>query len=515
MRVSRLLRSVRRSRPRSSLALDKHRRLLLGSGLCGLIALALSVGFVPNDAEVNPRRPAPALILDGINIVDVESGAIRKSMRVVIRDGRIASLERAHPRSPPLNRDDRVVNAAGQFLIPGLWDMHVHIDTTESWFFPLSIAAGVTSVRDMGGLLARTQNWKRGAGSGALRPTIIAAGPIVTGAVADTDSRLVRVATPTEGRRAVRTLLASGVDFIKVHDWLRRDAYLAIAGEARWRRAYIAGHLPIEADPADAVKARQRSIEHMGNGWAGLLLFASSDRALVDSLRTWAKKADGPGDLMKRFDARWQQHLASTFSPIRARRLCSTLAQGRVSLTPTTYFSAYLTLMPLDSAVVSDERLQYLPQPIREMTQFVVSPERFSPEAKNSPSVDVYKARAQLLRICRDEGVQILAGTDTGPYGPMIPGFSLHDELVRLVADGLSPLESLRAATINPARFFHALDTIGTISVGKRADLVLLDANPLDDIDNIRRIHSVVVGGLWVAREERRRMLETLVQTYR
>ena len=513
MRVSRLLRLVRPSRPRSSLALDNKRRLLFGSGLSGLTGLALAVGFVPS-AEVSTRR-SPALILDGINIVDVETGAIRKSMRVVIRDGRIASLERAQPRSPSLGRDDRVVPAAGQFLVPGLWDMHVHIDTTESWFFPLSIAAGVTSVRDMGGLLARTQNWKRRAGSGALRPTIIAAGPIVTGAVADTDSRLVRVGTPAEGRRAVRTLLASGVDFIKVHDWLRRDVFLALAEEARSRHAHIAGHLPIEVDPVDAVKARQRSIEHMGNGWSGLLLFASSDRALVDSVRTWAKKADGPGDLMKRFDAQWQQHLAATFSESRARLLCRTLAQGHVWLTPTTYFSAYLTSMPLDSAVLSDERLQYLPRPIREMTQFVVSPERFSAEAKNNPSTGVYRARAELLRICRNAGVQVLAGTDTGPYGPMIPGFSLHDELGRLVADGLSPLEALRAATINPARFFHALDTIGTIAVGKRADLVLLDANPLDNIDNIRRIRSVVVGGVWLEPEERRRMLASLVKTGR
>ena len=433
-------------------------------------------------------------------------------MRVVIRNARIASITPA--RAFAANVDDSVVDGRGKFLIPGLWDMHVHIDTTEAWFFPLSIAAGVTGVRDMGGLLSRIRQWKRPPPPGTLRPTIIASGPIMTGPVADTDSRLVRVGTPAQGSRVVDTLLDAGVDFIKVHDWLSRETYLAIATEARRRGSYVVGHLPIAVDPIDAVRARQRSIEHMGSGWSGLLLFASGDRRVIDSVSKWANVEAGTEGLMKHFTPSWQRRLANNFSSSRARTLCRTLADGGVWLTPTTYFSAYLTLMPLDSSLVRDQRLQYLPASVREMTQYVVPPERFARAARRSPNVQVYETRALLMRICRNEGVHLLAGTDVGPYGPMIPGFTLHDELARLVADGLTPLQALQTATINPARFFRAADTTGSIAPGKRADLVLLDANPLTNINNIRRINAVVVNGRLITSTERQQMLDSLKAAY-
>ncbi|HJQ09921.1 MAG TPA: amidohydrolase family protein, partial [Gemmatimonadaceae bacterium] len=152
---------------------------------------------------------------------------------------------------------------------------------------------------------------------------------------------------------------------------------------------------------------------------------------------------------------------------------------------------------------------------IREMTKYVVPPERFARAARRSPNVQVYETRALLMRICKNAGVRILAGTDVGPYGPMIPGFSLHDELERLVADGLSPAEALRAATINPARFFGAADTLGTIAPGKRADLVLLDANPLTNIRNVRRINAVIVNGTLVDSTLRQSVLDSLATAFR
>ena len=459
-------------------------------------------------------RRTGALILDHINVVDVERGQIRRDMRVVIRDGRIQTVE---PGRLPLRTEpgDTVVAETGKFLIPGLWDMHVHIDTTESWFFPLAIAAGVTSVRDMGSALSRSRAWIEAPRPGELRPTIIASGPIVTGPVADTDSRLVRVSSPEEGRRAVDTLVAHGFEFIKVHDFLDRDTYLAMGAEAESRYSYLAGHLPIAADPADAVAAHQRSIEHMGNGWSSLLLFASRDRSLNRAVREWAQSATGPGDVMKHFDEQWQSRLARSFSSARAADLCKALAAGGVALTPTTYFSAFLTLLPLDSAVVRDPRLEYLPRGVRDLTQYVVPAERFAPAAQKSAATKVYSVRAQLLRICHDEGVLILAGTDTGPYGPMIPGFSLHDELIRLVADGLSPMDALRAATINPARFLRRLRSTGTIAPGKTADLVVLEANPAVDIHNVSRIDAVILRGVLIDRAQRQRMLDSLAAAYR
>lgn len=480
----------------------------------GLVALAGLVSVAAFRAISAPSpQSAGTLIIDGVAVVDVVRGVVRSPMRVVLRNGRIAEVERA-PRTSALAEGDSAIDGRGKFLIPGLWDMHVHIDTTEGWFFPLSIAAGVTSVRDMGGLLSRVHQWKAPAKPGVLRPTIVAAGPILTGPVADTDSRLARVVTPAQAGRVVDTLIDRGVDFIKVHDWLSRESYLAVATEARRRGSYVAGHLPIAVDPVDAARARQRSIEHMGNGWSGLLLFASADRHLIDSVSKWANVEAGTSGLMKHFTPSWQRRVAGSFNLSRARSLCSTLARGGVWLTPTTYFSAYLTLMPLDSSIVRDPRLNYLPRSIRDLTQYVVPKERFARAARRSANIGVYEARAHLIRVCRDQGVRFLAGTDTGPYGPMIPGFSLHDELTRLVADGFTPLQALQAATINPARFFRATDTTGTVAPGKRADLVLLDANPLTNINNIRRINAVVVNGRLVTQADRQRMLDSLARVF-
>ncbi len=477
------------------------------SGLVQLLAPLCAALFVRSSAALG-QTPS-TVIIDGVSVVDVVRGVVRGPLRVVIRNNRIASIDRA-PRTALPPPADTVIDGRGKFLIPGLWDMHVHIDTSESWFFPLSIAAGVTSVRDMGGFLSRVHRWKQPAPPGVLRPTIIAAGPIITGPIADTDSRLARVASPAQASRIVDTLIDRGVDFIKVHDWLSRDSYLAVATEARRRGSYVVGHLPIAVDPIDAVRAHQRSIEHMGNGWSGLLLFASGDRHLIDSVSKWANVATGTAGLMKHFTRSWQRRLSDSFSPSRARSLCSTLAGGRVWLTPTTYFTAYLTLMPLNAALLRDPRLSYLPKYVRDMAPEVVPADRFARAARTSPDVSVYETRARLIRICRDQGVQFLAGTDVGPYAPMIPGFSLHDELERFVADGFTPIQALRAATINPARFFNAADTLGSVASGKRADLVLLDANPLTNINNVRRINAVIVNGILIDQSRRQQMLDSL-----
>lgn len=475
--------------------------------------LAAVVGF--SACERATSGTGERVMIDHVNVIDVSAGRTRGDMRVLIEGRRIVSVEPSGQGNGSVaSGGTRVLDGRGKFLIPGLWDMHVHIDTSERWFFPLSIAAGVTGVRDMGGHLTSARKWKEDTASLTPRPRIVASGPIVTGPVDDEDPRLVRVGTPTDGRRAVDSLLDGGVDFIKVHDWLDRATYLAVAAEAARRRSSIAGHLPVFVDPVDAANAGQRSIEHMGGGWNSLLLFASRDTTLVDSVRAWARTVKGPPGLMQKMTPQWHARVAAAFDTTRARALARDLARRGVWITPTTYFSAYLMLMPLDSAIARDERLSYLPPEVRDLTQYVVPGERFVRPTAQTAGMRLYAARARLLRIFLNEGVGILAGTDVGPYGPMIPGFSLHDELARLVADGLSPAEALRAATLNPARFLGLGDSLGTVTRGRVADLVLLDADPLADIRNVSRISAVIVGGKVVSSERRTQMLDSLRQRY-
>jgi len=446
------------------------------------------------------------------NVVDGRDPSPRRDQTVVVQGTRIVAAGPSTSVRVPAGSS--VIDARGKYLIPGLWDMHVHTTFIGGRdLLPLYVANGVTGVRDMAGDWDTLTAWRGEIARGTLAgPRMIVSGPYLEGGDVPVPHILTR--TPEEGRAGVDSLVKLGVDFIKVHDWLSRESYLAIATEARRRGSYVAGHLPIAVDPVDAVRARQRSIEHMGNGWSGLLLFASADRHLIDSVSKWANVEAGTEGLTKHFTRTWQRRLADSFSPSRARALCSQLAVGRVWLTPTTYFTAYLTLMPLDHALLRDPRLNYLPQSVRDVTQYVVPAERFARAARTSPNVSVYEVRARLIRICRDQGVQFLAGSDTGPYGPMIPGFSLHDELARLVADGFTPIQALRAATINPARFFNATDTLGTVAGGKRADLVLLDANPLSNINNVRRINAVIANGILVDSTRRQTMLDSLAAAF-
>ncbi|HEX6628196.1 MAG TPA: hypothetical protein VF105_09585, partial [Gemmatimonadaceae bacterium] len=146
-------------------------------GMLTALILWLSAGTLARQAGdvASNAGQSQSLIIDGASIVDVERGTVRPNMRVVVRGARIVGIGQAQPAAVP-SGDQNVVDGRGKFLIPGLWDMHVHIDTTEAWFFPLSIAAGVTSVRDMGGSLSRIREWKSPPKPGVLRPTIIAPG---------------------------------------------------------------------------------------------------------------------------------------------------------------------------------------------------------------------------------------------------------------------------------------------------------------------------------------------------
>jgi hypothetical protein len=455
----------------------------------------------------------PDLVLDHVNVVDVRTGETLDDRRVSIARGRIVGVSPA--TAPPTERaaSTRVLDLRGRYVIPGLWDMHVHIDTTEQWFFPLAVAAGVTGVRDMGGRLERVASWRRpssSADSMSLRPMVIAAGPIVTGAVDDPDPRVVHVSEPGRAAVVVDSLVAGGADFVKVHDWLTLDVYRALAARARSRGIQLAGHLPIEVDPAEAGAARQRSIEHLGNGWGLLSLHASANTALADSVRGWMRASRGPPDLVRHFTPAWYGRAAGAFDSARAAVLARQLARDSVWVTPTLYFSYWLQLAPLDSSIVNDARLGYLPASVRAMLPYLVPPERLRPLPDSASGVRFFRVQQALTRILAREGVGLLAGTDVGPYAPMIPGFSLHDELAQLVDAGLTPLAALRTATIEPARFLGRTDSLGQVAVGHRADLVVLDASPLVDIRNVTRVHTVVVGGTVMSNSARAQLLERL-----
>jgi len=444
-----------------------------------------------------PAAGSPALVLKGVTVIDMTGAAPRPGMTVVVRDGRIESV--AAEASVP--EGARIVDAGGKFLIPGLWDMHVHLWGSPERLFPLFLANGVTGVRDMASPAEQIFRLREEVRSGkALGPRIVACGPQLDGP-GPAPGHAIPVANAEEARQAVQSLKKMGADCVKPHDRVPRDAYFAVVEEAKRAGLPVEGHVPNEVTLAEASDAGQRSIEHLG----GIFDACSSAAAEIERLKSAPPPKD-PSEFPRRIAARGTLAL-DTYSPEICGRLFARFVRNgtwQVPTLATTYGRTFID----DLSRRDDPRLRYIPKEQRESWK----PENDFFARFRTPEYVAYQKRywAETLKVVgamHRAGVPILAGTDLS-LAYVYPGFSLHDELAFLVEAGLPPLEALKAATIGPARFLGLDGTLGTIEPGKITDLVLLDADPLADIRNTRRIAGVVVNGRWLGPEELKGMLD-------
>ncbi|MEO8479959.1 MAG: amidohydrolase family protein [Gemmatimonadota bacterium] len=455
----------------------------------------------------NERIPGDVTITH-VNVVDVIGGRVQRDRTVTISGNRIIAVDSGRAGT------GRQVAGDGMFLIPGLWDMHVHINDAADWFFPLFLANGVTGVRDMGGSLENLAHWREMRREGSLMPRVIASGPILTGAVEENDPRVIKVLTVAQADAVVDSLAGLGVDFIKVHDWLSAPVYFAILARARRRHLRVAGHLPVAIDAAQAADSGQASIEHLGNGWASLLLESNENGpAIKQRLRSLIGKRFAIADLPVAWTTDQLARYLDGYSEVKSQALAVYLARDSVWQTPT-LSSLGLWLSIRDSSRLRDVRMRYLPPEERVMIGELLNAYGSSRPTTHTQAINsrYYAEQAGLVRIFSRAGVPLLAGTDVADYPLLFPGFSLHDELFWLVDAGVSPLAALQAATLGPARYFHASDSMGSIEPGKLADLVLLGGNPLDDIRNIDHVVAVIVNGQVIDQSERLRMLGSVLQ---
>jgi Amidohydrolase family len=368
---------------------------------------------------------------------------------------------------------------------------------------PLAAAAGVVGMRDMGGALDAVPELRRLASEPGM-PRILASGPILTGEVDDPDHRIWKLPGPDSVPAALDRLIAARVDHVKVHDWLTRDTWRRTLDAARGRGAAVVGHLPVQIDAREAA-GRQKSIEHLGNAWGGLLLDVSSQEAsLKRQVRAHMRQSKGPQDLSEHFTATLWQRIAESQSHEKTVALATALARGGTFVCPTMYTFAWLQSRDIDASMRADPRLAYLPEDRRGMLASMTSEGTLDGAARRSRAA-VLQARRQIVRTLHDHGVTLLAGTDYAQYPLVFPGFSLHDELAQLVEAGLSPAAALRAATANVGRYLDDR-TVGCLDVGCRADAVFLEANPLENIRHVARVQSVLTQGHYLdarAREQR------------
>jgi imidazolonepropionase-like amidohydrolase len=446
-----------------------------------------------------PVRPA-SIAITGVAVIDVRSGEVLRDRTVVITGDRIAEVaSRTDARIPA---GAQMVDGRGRYLIPGLWDMHVHQVRN---FLTLYIANGVTGVREMGMSalpLPETVALRKRIEQGqTIGPRFFAAGPTVD-ARPSTRISEVSARNAEEGRAAVGRLRRAGADFIKVYQRLDRDTYFATADEAKRQGIPFAGHLPHAIALDEASRSGQRSIEHLtvGNP-SGLLPLCSSKE---DALRRGAEEqfrlavASSPNDPTTLPPRReWMNLAVESFDEKRCLTELRQLAAHGTWHTPT--LMAGMRRGAHDDSILRDPRLEYAAAVFRR--QWETGRSRYVSMFSEAESAAYFRLLLRIVSVLQRAGVELLAGTDAPVASAFAtPGFSLHQELELLASAGLTPIEAIRTATLNPARYFGLEDSLGTVESGKLADLILLSANPVEDIRHTQRIEGVMANGRYFDR---------------
>ncbi|GAC1634262.1 MAG: amidohydrolase family protein [Candidatus Acidiferrum sp.] len=430
-----------------------------------------------------------------VTVIDMTGAAPSPDQTVLIDKGKIIALGSYSSISIPYGAN--TIDGRGKFLIPGLNDMHVHLTGagepagSREFFLPLLLANGITSVRDMGGYLDYLISLRDEINEGKrIGPRIVFAGPYLDGDPPSFQPSLV-VTNRKQAMDDIHSLAGKGVDFIKVQSQLSRPAYFAIAQTCRDEHVTFSGHVPDRVTAFEAADAGQRSIEHLT---CELRACSSRESELMrKQFRVPTTRATQAQSKARQLAGQWE--VLGSYSAERAAALMEKFREQQTWQTPT------LILLRNDAFPVPEFHLPNDPNAKYVPVKFLEGWGKTHDQQMKNISAEEFSIRAAMLEKSQalvgwmqKSGVKILAGTDSAaPY--VIPGFSLHEELALLVKAGLTPMEALQAATRNPAEVLGHLDSKGTIAVGKYADLVLLDANPLADIHNTQKVRAVILSG--------------------
>jgi len=452
---------------------------------------------------------AQTLTITNATIIDVSSGVLHRGSTVVIDGNRITSVSQSSPAAAAAK--GQTVDAKGMFLIPGLWDMHAHVyfdsaaaAIANDFILPLFLVNGVTGVRDMGSLLDPVLRGRAAiAAHTVLGPRLIVSGPMLDGPDANYKAAIA-IKTPEDGRKAVDMLKSRGVDFIKIQSGVPHDAFLAIAKEATRLGIEFEGHVPDAVRAADAVTAGQRSFEHL----IGIFEASSPDESKYLSRKYLAGKDTAARKTIGMF--------LETFDQAREKTIIQLLAAKQVWQCPTLLWERGQWLV--DTVDYNkDPDIAYAAR------SWVKDWPGASASILKSLDTDPLRVRERfvaheldLVKKLHEARVPFLAGTDTPAGVDVIPGASLHRELERFIAAGFTPLEALQTATINPAKFYGREKDFGSVQPGRIADLVLLRANPLENIVNTRTVSGVIADGRYFSAtdlDQRRARLKQIAAT--
>jgi hypothetical protein len=462
-----------------------------------LVALAAALLSMPTGARGQGATPASAapLALTHIHVVDVREGVVLPDRTVVIVEGRIASVEPAAGATLP--PDATVVDATGAWLVPGFWDMHAHLRGngtppwfTTDWLMPLAVAHGVTGVREMNSecdgqgqgpvCLAQMQGWRAEIDAGTrVGPRLVALSSFLVNPPWDYE------VTEAEARGMVQALSDMGVENLKIYDRLSPDALRSMADEARAAGLGVWGHVPLRMTVREASDAGLRSVEHARD-----LLFDCFPGTA--SFRRNATSSTAPVELMRQ--------MVDAHDPAACDEVFRVMVRNDTWYVPT-HVTRRRDAFAGDATFRADPRVRFIVPLVQADFEGHMDRTVAADSAAGGRTFrDFYRKGLEVTGAAHRAGVRIMVGSDA-PDPWVFPGSAVHDEMGELVAAGLTPAEALRAATWNGAEFLGRTEDHGSVEVGKVADLVLLDANPLERIDHVRRIRGVILGGRHLDRD--------------
>jgi hypothetical protein len=457
-----------------------------------VLVAAVAACAIIHDSRLVAQRPQRALAITDVTVIDVANGTRIPAQTVLIDAGRITRVGPAASTRVPA--DAPRIDGRGKFLIPGMWDMHVHLfgnighigTDSHTSSFPLFIANGVTGVRDMWTDLEDlkvVEHWRReSAADRLLMPLVEPTSTPVDGPQATVRMTSSKFTSPELARRFVDSLVAGGAKTIKVLD-PPRDVYFAVLDETKKLGVPMVGHVNAWTHTREASDGGQKSVEHL----SGIDEACTSVEPFLDSLHAAPARAG----------AKRQQAIIDNFDAANCDHLIAALIHNHTWQVPTEALRSR-EQHPDDPARMFDPHFRYA-SPEDTASWGVLTRREASDPARLRLLHGMDDRHMAILGRMYRAGVPMLIGTDLGnPY--MVAGFSVHDELAITQQAGATPAQVLRAATLSPAEYLGGADTLGTVATGKRADLVLLDADPLLDIGNARKIRGVFVGGRFLDR---------------
>ena len=442
----------------------------------------------------------PRIIIKDATLIDA-ANPIRENMTVVLQGDLIQSIEESGSVMIDV-QNDTIVDAGGKYIIPGLWDAHVHLtfvpELDYKTAYDLFLANGITSIRDTGAVLGKLQPAIDYANENPNKaPRLFYSGPLIDGNLRVYKGKepgfpelSIGVDEDTNIEAMVNGLIDQGASFLKTYEMLSAKTFLDLLSIAKEKNLRGTGHIPLSIDLIEAIDAGLGGMQHIRNLD---LACANNAEEILRQRQELLKNTDLlPGSTLRTKIHQLQRFVAiGNLDDERCIKVIQHLAANNVFQTPT------LTINTLDSKrFYADQEwrdtYKFLPKNLQK-NWYMESIDMAKKEvSENDKIFEDWSMR--IVSLFNKYGVKIIAGTDT-PIGFLTPGYSLHKELELLVEAGLTPLQALQSATVTPAEFFNLESKMGTIEPGKYADLVILNRNPLDSIKNTQNIHMVIAKG--------------------